>query len=96
MLTNFHLFIEYKKLQATIYNDPQSVLTITAEDIRSSLTPKWFLKTQFFEKKATSQVKKSFCPIFSRIIECDKSQAMNCNGPKSIQTITVEVKTSFL
>ena len=73
-LTNFSGFIECHKPQATNNDGAQGVLTITVEVIKSSLTPKVLLKTHFFEEKGNSPVKKIFWPIFSRIIECDKSQ----------------------
>ena len=51
MLSNFSRSIEYDKPRITLYNGPIGVLTITVEVIRSSLTRKWLLKTQKFEKK---------------------------------------------
>ena len=55
------------------------------------------LKTKTLEKKnAIFPVKKSFWPIFSRIIECDKCQGTMCKGPTGILTITVEVLRSIL
>ena len=35
-------------------------------------------------------MKKILCPIFSRIIECDKTQWTICTGLKCNLTITVE------
>ena len=51
MLTIFSQIIEYDKPEATNYNGPQGILTITVDVIKSSLTPKGLLKTQFFEKR---------------------------------------------
>ena len=41
-------------------------------------------------------MKNWFWPIFSRIIECDKTQGTIYKGPQSIPTNTVEVTRSFL
>ena len=41
-------------------------------------------------------MKKSFWPIFSRIIECDKFQGTLCKGPQGIPAITVQVVRSVL
>ena len=54
------------------------------------------LKTNIFEKKATSPVKKSLWPISSRIIEHEKRQGTTYKGPQVKVTINVEVKRSFL
>ena len=51
-LTNFSGIIECHKPQATNNDGAKGVLTNTVEVIKSSLTPKVLLKTQFFEKKS--------------------------------------------
>ena len=57
----------------------------------NSVTPKKLLKTQLFEIKANFQLKKSFCPVFSLILESDKPQGTIYEGPQGVLTITVEV-----
>ena len=54
------------------------------------------LKTNIFEKKAISPVKKRLWPISSRIIEHDKRQRTTCKGPQGNLTINVEVRWPFL
>ena len=64
MVTNFSSIIEDTKPQATPSTGPQGALTVTVEVIISSPTPNWLLKTQLFEKKANSPVKKTFGLFF--------------------------------
>ena len=54
------------------------------------------LKTNIFEKKAISPVKKSLWPISSRIIEHGKRQGTTYMGPQGKVTINVEVIRPFL
>ena len=61
-----------------------------------SVGPKTLLKTQIFEKQALFPVKIRFWPIFSRIIECNKTHGKVCKGAKGIVRITVEVIKSSL
>ena len=51
LLTIFSGIIECHKPQATNNDGAQGALTITVEVIKSSLAPKWLLKTHFSEKK---------------------------------------------
>ena len=60
-----------------------------------SLGPKRFFKTHFFSNKANFSVKKCFCPIKSRIVECDKPQDSIYEGHKDILTFTREILRSF-
>ena len=62
----------------------------------NSVTPKKLLKTQTFEKKANFPVKKSFWPVSSRILECDKPQGTIYEGSQGILTFTVEVTVLIL
>ena len=54
------------------------------------------LKTNIFEKKAISPVKKRLWPISSRIIEQNKRQRKTYKGPKGNLTSNVEVVRPFL
>ena len=54
------------------------------------------LKTNIFEKKATSPVKKRLWPISSRIIELDKRQGTTYKVPQGNLTTNVEVIRPFL
>ena len=54
------------------------------------------LKTNSFEKKAISPVKKRLWPISSRIIEHEKLQRTIYRGPQGNLTIHVEVKRPIL
>ena len=89
--------IECDKPQGTICKGPKGILTIVLEPIRAFfLGPKWLLRTQIFEKKGKiSSEKKTMWPIFSRIIECGKSQGTIFKGPKAILTITVDLIRAF-
>ena len=60
-----------------------------------SVTPKSLLKTQLSEKRQSFQRKKKLTE-FSPLIEYDKPQGTNYNGPQGILTITVEGIRSIL
>ena len=61
------------------------------------LEPKRLLrKKKCFERKKISPVKKSFWPMFTRIIETDKPQDTNHKGPQGTLTTFVEVIRSLL
>ena len=62
----------------------------------NSVTPKKLLKTQLFEKKANFPVKKSFWPVFSLILECDKPAGRIYEYPQSNLTNFFEVKGLIL
>ena len=84
---------KHDKHQGTTHKDPQGNLTITVEAIESFLQNlKRLLKTQVFEEKATFPKKKSLCPIFVRIIECDEPQHTVYKVAQGIPTLTVEVE----
>ena len=57
----------------------------------NSVIPKKLLKTKTFEKKGKLSSGKSFWPVFSRLLGCDKPQGTIYEGPQGILTITVEV-----
>ena len=52
-------------------------------------------RTKFF-KKGYLPGDKSFWPVFSRNIKCDKPQGTFCKGPTGILTITVEIIRTLL
>ena len=62
----------------------------------NSVTPEKLLKTQIFENKGKLSSEKSFWPVFSRILECDKPQGTICEGPQGFLTFTVEVTVLIL
>ena len=71
----FSLILECDKPKGRIYEYPQSILTIPFEDkglILLHIRSCW--KHNFLKKKANFPVKKSFCCVFSRFIECDGPQ----------------------
>ena len=61
----------------------------------TSIGPERLMQHQFVKKSNDSQRKKNFWPFF-RIIEFKKAQRTNFERPKSLLTITLEVKRSFL
>ena len=94
----FSRIIKCDKPQGTIYNGLEGTLTSIVHAIRTFCIGimRW-LKTQILEKrKAIFPVKRILWPIFSRIIECDKTMGTICNGSTGILTITVEDIRSFL
>ena len=54
------------------------------------------LKTQFLKEKANFPVKKSFWPVFSRFLECDRPQGPIFEYPQAISTNTFEGKGLIL
>ena len=62
----------------------------------NSVTPKKLLKTQLFEKKAKFPVKKSFWPVFSPILECDKPEGRIDEYPQFFLLLLLKLKGLFL
>ena len=93
---NFWQNLECNKPHLPHYTGQQSILTITVEDTGLILEHKKLLKTQLFEEKTNFPVKKSFWPVFSLILECDKPEGLKYEYPRSILTITFEVKGLIL
>ena len=88
----FSRIIEHDKCRESFFQGPQAFLTYTVEltrEVSSDLRSCW--KHNFWRKKASFPVKKDKWPIFSRIIEHEKTHGTIYKGPWGSLTFTLEL-----
>ena len=96
VLAYFFSLYRVCQIHVTIYKGPKCRMTLCLEDIRSFLYNIGCWKQKILKKSNHSSKKKSFWPIFSRIIEHDKRQGTTYECPKGNLSLLWKLKYHFL